>query len=292
MTLSEEQLKAWSNQGATVTAENTHNSIRAALAAYRWPDGVSYDSYLQGSYRNFTNIRGDSDVDLVVELTSVHYSNLTEEEKSTLRLLPATYNFFQFREDAIRALTSYYGSEYIDTSGKKSIKVLPASGRLKVDVVPCVTYYYYSNLKLVAQGMTFWTVPGWQQIINYPKLHFKNGADKNSDQCTRSWYRPTIRMFKNARNRIIESKPQLTGRFPSYFIEGLLYNVPDNKYGTSFQDTYVNTVNWLNEIFNNNSAGDFTCQNGMHYLFGSASVQWNKADAREYVSQVIDLWNN
>ena len=32
---------------------------------------MTYVSYLQGSYRNDTNIRGDSDVDLVLELNSV-----------------------------------------------------------------------------------------------------------------------------------------------------------------------------------------------------------------------------
>lgn len=292
MTIPETQLQTWSNQGATVTAEDTHKSVRNALASYRLPDGISYEPYLQGSYRNFTNIRGDSDVDLVVELNSVMYSNLTEDEKIGLGLQSVTYDWYQFRQDVIAALSNYYGTEYVDTSGSKSIKLLPSGGRIKADIVVCANYKYYSNMRVFAEGMTFWALPGWQQIINYPKLHYRNGASKNSDQHARGWYRPSIRLLKNSRNRILENNNKLNGRFPSYFIEGLLYNVPDNKFSSSYQDTFVNVVNWLNDNLPNDDVENFVCQNKMNYLFGISSVQWNVADAREFVSQLITLWNN
>ena len=85
MTIPQSQLQTWANQGATDAAERTHHSLKRALEAYKkWPDGVTYETYLQGSYLNSTNIRGDSDVDLVAELTSVFYSNLTQAEKAHL----------------------------------------------------------------------------------------------------------------------------------------------------------------------------------------------------------------
>lgn len=292
MSIPESQLQTWSNQGATVSAENTHNSVRNALDSYKWPEGVSYEPYLQGSYRNFTNIRSDSDVDLVVELNSVMYSNLTDAENSALGLQSATYGWLQFRQDVINALTNYYGGQNIDTSGSKSIKLLPTSGRIKADIVVCVNYKYYRNLRVVSEGMTFWTLPGWRQIINYPKLHYNNGAAKNSAQRTRGWYKPSIRMFKNARNRVIQNNSLLDSRFPSYFIEGLLYNVPDNMFVNSYPNTFVNVVNWLDDRFRGDSTEEFVCQNEMHYLFGNYSVQWNVEDAREYVSQLTYLWNN
>ena len=62
----------------------TYTSIKAALDAHTWPDGMKYEPYLQGSYANFTNIRGNSDVDIVVELISVAYSDLTEAQKNAL----------------------------------------------------------------------------------------------------------------------------------------------------------------------------------------------------------------
>lgn len=290
MAISESQLQTWSNQGATVSAQNTHQSIRNALQNYQWSSNISYTSYLQGSYRNSTNIRGDSDVDLVVELTSVFYSNLTEEEKLKLQMTPADYTWSAFRQEVIAALAKYYGSQYVDTSGSKSIKLLPNSGRLKADVVVVATYKHYEKMQLVAEGMTFWTVPEGQQICNFPKRHYNNGANKNSDQQTRGWYKPTVRVFKNARNRI-NTGLLLPKQFPSYFIECLLYNVPNNKFGVSFQSTFINSLNWLSTELNKGDFQRFVCQNEMSYLFGNSSVQWNLDEARDYVQKLINLWN-
>jgi hypothetical protein len=291
MTIPESQLQTWSNQGATTSAQQTHESIRTALSRYTWSSGVTYEPYLQGSYRNVTNIRGDSDVDLVVELTSVHYSNLTEAEKAQLGMTSAEYSWQGFRNDVIAALTSYYGVQYIDTSGSKSIKLLPNSGRLKADVVVAVTYRHYERMRVIAEGINFWTLPGWQQIYNFPKLHYDNGANKNSQPQTNGWYKPTVRVFKNARNRVAETNAFLPKRFPSYFIECLLYNVPNGKFGGSFQSTFTASLNWLSDELNGGNWEKFRCQNGMYDLFGNSTVQWNIDDAREYVAQLIKLWN-
>ena len=45
-------------------------SIREALDTYEWPAEIKYDVFLQGSYTNDTNLRRDSDVDVVVQLAS------------------------------------------------------------------------------------------------------------------------------------------------------------------------------------------------------------------------------
>jgi hypothetical protein len=290
MPIPEAQLQTWSNQGATVTAQATHTSIRNALSSYNWPQGVKYEPYLQGSYRNSTNTRGDSDVDLVAELTSTFYSNLTDDEKSSLGIQRANYGWSDFRRDVIAALIGYYGTQLVDTTGSKSVKVLPAGGRLKADVVIAASYQYYSNRRLEAAGITFWT-PGGQQIVNYPKLHYENGASKNSEQQTRSWYKPTVRMYKNARSRVLENKPYLGGRFPSYFIECLLYNVPNHRFGGTYQSDFVDVLNWLHGEFAHGRADNFVCQNGRDYLFGNSTVQWNIADAQALVSELLHLWN-
>jgi hypothetical protein len=292
MGIPEVQLETWSKQGAIAAAEATHKSVRAALDRFSWPEGVEYDAYLQGSYRNSTNIRGNSDVDLVVELTSVAYSNLTDEQRQHLKLTPASYTWSAFRNHVIRALVDYYGARLVDTSGSKSIKVLPDSGRLKADVVVAARYNYYSELEIVARGMTFWTTPNNVQIINYPKLHFDNGADKNSAQRTNGWYKPSLRMFKNARDKIVENNSALAGRFPSYFLECLFYNVPDGRFGGTFRGDYADTVKWLNEQLPTDAADKFVCQNWRYYLFGTLPVQWTRDRATEVVAELISLWNS
>ena len=84
MGIPESQLETWSHQGAITTANATHESIRNALNSYEFPDGVDFEVYLQGSYKNDTNIRGDMDVDLAVQINSTFYSNLSEEQKRNL----------------------------------------------------------------------------------------------------------------------------------------------------------------------------------------------------------------
>ena len=87
MAIPESQLETWSHQGAITTAKATADSIKNALNSYiNRPDGVEFEIYLQGSYKNDTNIRGDSDVDVVAQLNSTFYNNLSEDQKRTLGL--------------------------------------------------------------------------------------------------------------------------------------------------------------------------------------------------------------
>ena len=51
---------------------------------------------------------------------------------------------------------------------------------------------------------------------------------------------------------------------PSYFIECLLYNVPDGLFAPKLAQTYAGIVGWLK----NANLQDFQCQNGRAPLFG------------------------
>ena len=44
--------------------------IREALDTYSWPSDVKYQVFLQGSYKNDTNLGRYSDVDVIVRLAS------------------------------------------------------------------------------------------------------------------------------------------------------------------------------------------------------------------------------
>lgn len=58
MAISQEKLKSWALQGATVTAKSTHESVRNALKSSDELKRINFEVYLQGSYKNSTNIRG------------------------------------------------------------------------------------------------------------------------------------------------------------------------------------------------------------------------------------------
>ncbi len=195
MSIPTEQLERWSHQGAVTTAKATADSIKTALNSYRlWPSGIGYEVYLQGSYRNSTNIRGDSDVDVVAQLNTTFYSNLSEVQRMDLGFTPATYTWQDFRSDVLNRLREYYGSGYI-SEGNKSLKLIPNTGRLPADIVVCAEYRRYNSLRAddYELGMTFWTMSEGQQVINYPKQHIDNGIAKHGH--TGYNYKPTVRML-------------------------------------------------------------------------------------------------
>lgn len=299
MAIPELQLETWSRQGAVATASATNSAIHNALHAENSPiRNMDFEVYLQGSYKNTTNIRGDSDVDIVAQLeSSFQYdlAGLLEDEKRLFgQSYPtnATYLWRNFRDDTIRALRAYFGAQTV-TEGNKSIKVLGGSGRLPADVIACLQYRKYLRFRSLQNqsyivGIVFYTIPEGRRIINFPKPHYDNGVDKHSQQRTNGWYKPTVRVFKNARTYLIDHNSMSEDLAPSYFLECLIYNVPDNQFGGSYQDTFCNAVNWLRRT----NLNGFMCQNGQTLLFGSAQEQWSTERVGQFLNAMANLWNN
>ena len=128
MTVPGKQIQTWSKQGAVQTAEATHRAISKALASYnKWPGPVTYDVYLQGSYRNSTNVVGASDVDVIVECTSSVFhdmSRLSALDRWNLQptTQPIANSWTLFRRHVIRALRGYFGDAAV-VEGKHSLKL-------------------------------------------------------------------------------------------------------------------------------------------------------------------------
>lgn len=305
MPIPESQLETWSKQGATTTAITTHTSIRLALTDDRSPltrkglrEGTDFEIYLQGSYRNTTNIRGDSDVDVVIQLNSSFLANtsnlsFTETIRYSNSFGCTYYGWDEFRADVLEALQTYYGRQNIDDTGNKSIKLKKTPGRLAADIVPCLEYRQYTSFSSLdnqsfVEGMIFYTKQERREVINYPKQHYKNGAAKNSVDRTQSSYKPSIRMFKNAKYYLINNGIIARSLAPSYFLEGLLYNVSDGAFEDSYQMAYLKILVELSEA----SLASFTCQNEQLPLFGNLPEQWLITDARELLSHLLELWQN
>lgn len=155
MAILEQQLKTWSSLGAQARSKRTYDSIRDALADHEWPAAMgSPEVYLQGSYRNHTNIAGDSDADVVVESKGMFYADLSEVELRMRGFPPAEFSWWDFRSDVFRALAVRYDPRRV-RQGDKCIHVGGAGDRLNADVVPCCEYRTYRNG--YAEGIAFWT---------------------------------------------------------------------------------------------------------------------------------------
>jgi hypothetical protein len=294
MAVSETQLQTWARPGAVTTSINAHESIRKVLLSDNSPvKGKQMDFYLQGSYKNDTNVRGDSDVDVVIQLNDPCYSDTSSLPNDQLNLYNAThhsspYDYWSFRGDVIKALTDYYGDKV--KVGNKSIKLAGDSSRVNADVVPSVQFREYRRYlgldkEDYDEGMIFFTQSERRQITNYPKLHFTNGCKKNSPEGTSGWFKTTVRIFKNARSKLVDDTKIPASAAPSYFIECLTYNVPDSKFGKGWIDNYYNVLNWLAQVDFTN----FVCQNGKTALFGNTPENWNIQEAKTLVNQLLKI---
>lgn len=296
MPIPRSQCDAWQSVGATKAAQATHEAVRAALAHDQSSlRGRDFEVFLQGSYRNGTNVRGDSDVDVVVQLNQIYHYNtdtLPPEQLASFKqhFSPASYSLSSFDNDVQASLVRYFGAGRTKVRNK-CITVSGGSGTLDADVVVAAQYRRYKQFGTLltqdySEGITFWGRQDHLQIINYPKLHYANGVTKNSE--SHDNYKPAVRMFKNARTFLVENGKLAEATAPSYFIECLLFNAPANHFVDNSFDTFYNILNWLHET---TDWSKFVCQNWEYYLFGSSNVQWSLTDAKTFKTAVVALWN-
>ena len=290
MAIPENQLKIWAQPGTVQGAKNTHAAIRNALSRHRWPDNVRYRTYLQGSYRNNTHLRRQSDVDVVVELTSLPVRDgrlLPDSQKKLLedKFPEPEYGWRRFRRDVLRAITESFGESRV-REGRKTLKLVMESPEIPVDVVVAVrylTYTEYSGQRSYkrTEGMGLYLPPESRWTVSYPHIHRRNGVRK--EKATTWWFRRCIRMFKNARAQLVEEGRLAPATARSYQIECLLYNVPDRLLGRSCQSAYSSALYWLR----GNDLSRFSCQNGLVPMFDAGPDSWNERDAETLIDALV-----
>jgi hypothetical protein len=249
--------------------------------------------YLQGSYGNDTNIYAESDVDVVIELKSTFYSNKRDLPHSQrieydAHYQSATYHLEEFRRDVENVLVAYFGRDMIE-DGKRSLKVYGFGNRRDVDVVVCSEYrkyhYYYGpNSCSFISGMTIRNAG--EVIINYPKLHSEALTEKH--KLTEMRYKPLIRILKNIKTKLVNLKMIDKKTAPSYFLEGWLYNAPNNKFERNIKSRFINVVNWLLK----QDAAHFMMPHGVYGLIGKTNTQWNNGDYKKFTDSLVEYWNN
>ena len=80
------------------------------------------------------------------------------------------------------------------------------------------------------------------------------------------------------------------GVAPSYFIEGLLYNVPNNSFSGTYGNMVYNILNWLHQTTDRTK---LICANEHYYLLrDNDPVCWPVAHGEQFVNAVIRLWDN
>jgi hypothetical protein len=289
MAIKEAQLETWSHQGAVQQSRDTYAAIKGVIEDPKAPYASrAFKVFLQGSYANDTNVWADSDVDIVVRLDAAYSSDISrlsaEEQQAYNVIENAKYGNADFRNEVIAWLSKHFSGA---TPGNKAIYIPPSGKRREADVLVCCEFRRYHNLAQdrYDPGICFWSKG--TRIENFPNQHSNNCTTKH--QGTTSWFKPTVRIFKNFRNAMVQKGLLADGVAPSYFLEGLLYNAPKNCFGTSYVDTFVACYNWAN----NADASKLVCANGLHWLVrDNRHTSWPVNGFQAFMSSARNAWDN
>ena len=296
MPIPESQLETWSHQGSITQSSNTYNAIKNVLEASTTPyAGKNFKVFLQGSYGNDTNIYAESDVDIVIRLDDSFHcdlESLSDDEKSAYKqaFRDATYTHADFKRDVLSVLEKQYGSAV--KAGDKAIAINASGSRRKSDVIVATQFRRYLKFRSASdseyvEGICFFNAAG-ELIANYPKQHSANLTTKH--QASSKRLKPMARVFKNMRSRMVDDGMIKADIAPSYYIEGLLYNVPNEKLTTNYQNCVINILNWYRQ---ESSKTDLVCANEQYYLLRNGShTCWQKANCDAFIEAVVTLWNN
>jgi hypothetical protein len=283
MAIPENQLEIWAKQGAIATSKTTYDQIKEVLNSNNSPyHKKNFEIFLQGFYKNHTNIYRESDVDIVIQLSSFQYNLdvLSLKEKTAFHETfrnSTVYGISHFKHDVFSHLQARF-PRHIE-SGEKAIKILPEGNRRSVDIIVCSSFRY-------TPGICFKGSSG-NRIINYPKLHSNNMTLKH--QITRNWLKPIVRIFKNMRNKMIANGLIDDSDVPSYFIECILWNVPNDNFGTSYRETIRNCLVWLNTA----NKSMLMCANRQYKLLDpNLPITWRTDKYNKFINATIKFWND
>lgn len=132
-----------------------------------------------------------------------------------------------------------------------------------------------------AEGIQFYSDTG-TKVVSFPKQHYLNGVEKT--ESTGRMYKRIVRILKVIKNNLIDSNIITEELASSFFIECLVYNVPNIQFVIG---NYTQTLkNVITKVYND--MGDLTVANkyveasGYKWLFGPDAKR-PPANGREFM---------
>ncbi len=284
-------LSSWikpSNDDEKAQQDRAERLVRAAIDESDDFDDAEVEIYTKGSYPNNTNVRRDSDVDVVVELHDCFYSapksgvTLVNPGHTTPYTGPWTPT--KWRAAVKKAMVTYFGESSVDATGRVAINIGAVAGsRPSADVVPSFLYYRYEDAykQEKEQGSCVFPSDGGAMIVNWPDQQLRKGRTLNTT--TGGRYKNFVRALKNAENTLVAEGA--IDDLPSYFMECLVYNVPATTLssGSNLADGFQSTLAYLwNRLSDGSAATDWVEPNYMKWLF-KGPQKWTVDQAKDLV---------
>jgi predicted nucleotidyltransferase len=292
MAITSDQIRRWGvapSEREEIKCQRTVERIKTVLQAHF---GNVVEIYLQGSYRNRTNVRLESDVDIVVEHSSYYFhdiSSLSEEDKRRFDAItfPAQYQFSQYKQDVHALMQREFGVSFVQRKNK-CIFITKDSYRVNADVVPAYQYKrFYTPTSIEAQGIAFLSDGG--EIINsFPKQHYENGASKNIN--TNGNYKSVVRVLKNVQNVMIDARIISEDLMASFLLECLVWNVPDADFNRSSLYDVARQVIWRiwDDMNKPDKAANYAEVSNLKWLLRGNDSQGRVQNVRSFMQHA---WN-
>lgn len=182
MAVSEQQLISWSGPIGTSEDQKCKNAISQVTDAIRAKFGNQVTIFLQGSYRNNTNVRQDSDIDIVVRHDGYYFPDLQRLREDQQRIYHAnhpssTYSFAEFKNEIQTSLHKIFGNV---ERRNKCLFVPGNTNRVNADVVPCFRMKRFANeSQIEAEGIQLYADDG-TKVYSFPEQHNANGVAKRT----------------------------------------------------------------------------------------------------------------
>jgi hypothetical protein len=266
--------------------DNAERAVAKAVAASTILKRRGITVYTQGSYRNRTNVRLESDVDIGILCEATFYYDLPAGATAQgLGISPATYSYRQYKDEVERALIDHLGSPAV-VRGNKAFDVHENTYRVDADVVACFPYRWYQPNGTYIEGRAFDTDSG-VRVINYSEQNYANGVAKN-DRTKRN-FKANVRILKRLLHKMADDRIAAAKAIPPYLLECLAWNVSDEGFMHSNYTADVRYV--LAHTFNHTRTIEecqFWCEiNDIKYLFRPGQP-WTLEVAHRFLSEAWD----
>ncbi len=260
--------------------DNAALAIRNAVKASEKLNARGVSVFAQGSYRNNTNVRKDSDVDIGILCTDSFFYDLPEgTTKEKFEISPATYDYDQFKNEVEEALVNYFGRAAVKR-GNKAFDVHETSYHVEADVAAFFEHRRYRSDGRYLSGVELRTDKESHRVINWPEQHYKNGVSKNTLTGTR--FKSIVRVLKTLSNEMTEAGVR-AGGISGFLIECLVWNVPSDRFQ---HPTYSDDVREALIFLYNNTKTDDLCRewgevSELKYLF-RPNQKWTRDQANAF----------
>lgn len=292
----EDTFRNWSKPSSDTEEDkcaNAESMIRAAIRESDVLKGRNISVFAQGSYRNNTNVRVESDVDICVLCYDTYYPDFSFAngfDNTDMQSEPATYSYGQFKNEVEQALVAKFGRRMV-SRGNKAFDVHETSYRVDADIVPCFEhrrYTYrssYGHFQYLSGTEFFPDIGGY--VINWPQQQYDNGVAKN--KATNNRYKYLVRALKRLRYEMEDKGIATAKPIPSFLIECLVWNVPNEGFNHDAYDANMRHV--LAHTFNGTTTDD-SCKewgevNELKYLFRFGQP-WTREQAHAFLSAAWD----